>query len=310
VTARPAALVLVNAGARGGRGLERLARAWPAIEARFEPRAVALDAEGRWRADVGRALEDGLRHFVAAGGDGTVGALADALCHERGGVPLASLTLGAVGLGSSNDFHKPVRSRIAGIPLRLSAARWRDVGLVHYEDERGAERERAFLVSCSLGLTASANAFFNGGDPLLRALQRLSSGAAIVYAALHEILRGRGLALELRLAGSCRRVRAASLSVLKTPHLAGGFRFDTPVDAGDGSLAVNLIEDRGRLATLGILAGLARGRFRGRPGTRHWSTPCLEVVAARPVPLEIDGEVVLARRARFEVLPERIRACA
>ena len=307
---RPPAVVLVNPGARGGRAWTRLARAWPAVTERFEPRVVELDEGGRWRGEVEDALGHGVRHFVAAGGDGTVGALADALWQARDPVPLAALTLGAIGLGSSNDFHKPPRSRVGGVPFRLDGGDRRDVGRVAYVDATGEERQRAFLVSASLGLTAAANAFFNRGDALLRALRRPWTGGAIAYAALHEVPRGGGVSLELVLPARRERVRAASLSILKTRHLAGGLAFDTPVAPDDGALAVNLVEDRGRLATLATLLSLARGRFVGRPGARHWSVPALVVEAAAPVPLEIDGEVVLARRARFDVLAESIRACA
>jgi diacylglycerol kinase family enzyme len=306
----PRALVLVNPAAAGGRGRERLARAWPAVAARFEPRAVDLEPGGRWRGELRSALDGGVRHFVAAGGDGTVGALADGLWRASGRVPLTEVAIGAVGLGSSNDFHKPVRARAGGLPVRLGAPRPRDVGRVRYEDECGVEHERAFLVSASLGVTASANAFFNGGDPVARWLRRTWTGGAILYAALREILRGKGVALEMVLPEGREAVRAASLSILKTPHLAGGLVFDTPVHPDDGALAVNLVEDRGRLATIGSLVSLARGRFTGRPGHRHWRVPEIVVEAPAPVPLEIDGEVVLARRAAFGVLAERIRACA
>lgn len=305
----PRALVLVNPGAGGGRGRARLARAWPALVARFDARPVELEPGGRWRAELRAALDGGVRDFVAAGGDGTVGALADGLWHASR-VPLSQVTIGAVGLGSSNDYHKPVRARAGGLPVRLGAPAWRDVGRVRYEDEAGVERERVFLVSASLGVTAAANAFFNGGDPVVRWLRRTWTDGAIAYAALHEILRGRGVRLELVLPGARERVRATSLSILKTPHLAGGLVFDTPVAPDDGTFAVNLVEDRGRAATLATLAGLARGRFAGRPGARHWRVHEAAVEAGAPVPLEIDGEVVLARRASFDLLAVRIRACA
>ncbi len=307
---RPPAVVVLNPGASGGRARRRLVRAWPAVVERFDPRVVELDGAGRWRAELHDALRGGVRHFVAAGGDGTVGAVADALWRACGRVPLSTVTLGAIGLGSSNDFHKPVRSRQAGVPVRLDGGTWRDLGRVRYTDERGDEHERVFLVSASLGVTASANAFFNDGDALLRALRGRLTGAAIAYAALHEVLGGRGVTLELELPGTRQTVRAASLGILKTPHLAGGLAFDTEVAPDDGALAVNLVEDRGRLATLATLLSLTRGRFVGRPGARHWHVRRVSVRAPVPVPLEIDGEVVRARRARFDVLAERIRACA
>jgi diacylglycerol kinase family enzyme len=306
----PRALVLVNPAAAGGRGGARLARAWPALAARFDARPVELEPSGRWRVELRRALDGGVRHFVAAGGDGTVGALADGLWRAAGRVPLSEVTIGAVGLGSSNDYHKPVRTRADGLPIRIGAAAWRDVGRARYVDEAGTAHERAFLVSASLGITAAANAFFNGSDPVLRRLRRTWTNGAIAYAALHEVGRVRGVRLELVLPGSRESVRAASLSILKTPHLAAGLVFDTPVAPDDGALAVNLVEDRGRMATLATLVGLARGRFAGRPGARHWRVPEVAVEACAPVPLEVDGEVVLARRASFDLLAERIRACA
>jgi diacylglycerol kinase family enzyme len=169
-----------------------------------------------------------------------------------------------------------------------------------------------FVVSCSFGLTAQANAFFNRGDALLRLLRRSWTGGAIAYAALRTIALGRAVPLELQIAGEgpAERVRAASLSVLKTRHLSGNLAFDIPVRPDDGTLAVNLIEDRGRAAVLRSLLALARGRFQGTPGARHWSAGALVVEAEEPVALEIDGEVVRARCARFDVLAERILACA
>ncbi len=310
MTARPAALVLFNPRARGGAGRARLGEAWAALERRFELRVVELDDRSGWLDSVRQALRTGTRHFVAAGGDGTVGARADALWRTPERPPLAALTLGAIGLGSSNDYHQPVRRRAGGVPLRLEAGAPRDLARVTYLDESAIERERVFVVSCSFGVTAAANAFFNDGDGPLRLLHRRWTAAAIGYAALHEIARGGAVALRLALPVAEERVRALSLSVLKTSHLAGGLAFDTPVAPDDGKLAVNLVLDRGRLAALGMLLSLARGRFVGRPGARHWSLPELLVEAGAAVPLEIDGEVVLARRARFDVLSERLRACA
>ena len=59
----------------------------------------------------------------------------------------------------------------------------------------------------------------------------------------------------------------------------------------------------GRRRLLGTLAGLARGRFTGRPGTRAFRTAALEVGADAPFLLEVDGEVGSARRASVRRLP-------
>jgi diacylglycerol kinase (ATP) len=312
--ARPRALVLLNPGAGQGRARGRYERVRGAIEARFDARLVEVDPHG---SAIARELRDGTRVFIAAGGDGTVGTLADRLVASRGRIPLSEIALGAVGLGSSNDFHKPVRNRILGVPVRidLELAVPRDLGRARYLDERGESRERRFVVSASLGLVAQANASFNRGAPPIAWLKRRWVDAAIACSALGALVRHRGVPVRLAVGGVLLDCRLGNLSVMKTPHLAGGLRYDTPVRPDDGLLAVNLCERRSRLGLLLALGGLARGRFAGRPGARVWLADCVEVDveaeagAAPALELELDGEIVSARRVRFDLWPERMMAC-
>lgn len=305
MTAR--ALVVLNPAAGAGTARSRFVGIRPELEARVPHRVVELDAGGDWRRALRRGLDDGIRLVVAAGGDGTVHAVANALLEA--GAP-RSVVLGAIGLGSSNDFHKPVGERIAGVPVRLNAAcaAPRDVTLAHWALD-GTGRSEAVLVSASVGVVARANAFFNDGDWLLTRLKRWWVAGAITYAALSTIARRPRLTARVdhpagRWAGA-----VASLSVLETPHLSGSLRYDLPARPDDGAVTVAVIEASGRLGLLARLVGLQRGRFRDRRRTRHWIVPELVVELGEPGPLELDGEVRTAQRVRFEVLKERILAC-
>ncbi len=309
---RPRAIVVLNARARGGTGARRYLEVRRIVESRFRATRVDLDDQGAWKRAVTEGLEDGVRLFLAAGGDGTVGALAGALVERHGAVALDRIALGAIGLGSSNDFHKPVRTAVAGIPIRVGLpGEERDLARARWLDDAGVERERVFVVSASVGVTAAANRCFNGHGPILALLKRASVGLAILYAAARTIAAHRPIPARLGVGRDREeRVELANLSVLKTQYLSGGFRYDTPVEPASGLLAVNLCERMGRARLLSTLAGLARGRFRGRPGTRHFSAPSVELDLPAAVALELDGEVVGARWVAFDVLPERIRACA
>lgn len=304
---RPRALVVLNPAARGGKA----ARLWPRVrrevERRFEATVVETDREGEWRAELGRALRSGVRVFVAAGGDGTVHAVAEALVSARGAVPLEELALGAVGLGSSNDFHKPLGSGGGDVPLRLDAVRAapRDVGWVRWTDASGEERGTVLLVSASVGVVAEGNARFNA-----RRARLAPAAIAIAASALGAIAAHRDVVFLLRHDGVTERAAVSSLSVLKTPWLSGSLRYDLPVAPADGLLRVALCEGMGRLRLLGTLASLLRGRFAGRKGTRSFSTASLELGAGEPFLLEVDGEVAVATGARFDLLEGRVRACA
>ena len=308
------ALVVVNPAARRGTGLARYRRVAGLLEERYALSTVILDREARWRDELRQALDGGTRHIIAAGGDGTVGAVVSAIVEARGSIPLESVTLGAVGLGSSNDFHKPVTRTWKGVPLRIDARNRmpRDVARARYENGTSGSRERLFLVSASLGMTARANALFNEGrGRVLGLLKTRWVDAAIVYAALAALLRHENVAGRLCLPdGGDEAVALSNLSVLKTPHLSGCLRYDTPVEPDSGRLAVNLCEGMSRSQLAFVLADLASGRFCGRRGTRHWTVDRLRVDLEAEAPLELDGEVVTARRVRFDVLPERISVCS
>jgi diacylglycerol kinase family enzyme len=297
------ALVLLNPNARHGRGRARYAAVQADVDAEFDTRVVETEPTGNDSA-IRAALDDGIRTFIAAGGDGTVNAVIDSLVRLRGAMALDDLTLAAVGLGSSNDAHKPLKRQIAGIPVRIDAqqAAPRDVGMASWDGG-----ERAFLVSASVGVTAAANALFNREDGVLRILKRCWVDGAIAWAAVRAIATWRNLDATLVVEETSSTIALTHLGVAKSQWLAGGLHYDTPVESG--RFAVNLCEGMSRLRAIRTLAALARGRFSGLPGTKSWSAPRASVVLAAPCDLELDGEIFRASRVSFELLPERIRLC-
>lgn len=304
---RPPALVLLNPAARHGRAARLWDRVRREVEGRFDSSVVPTDPGGMWKREVRSSLRSGTRVFVAAGGDGTVHALAGAIVEARDRVPLGDICLGAVGLGSSNDFHKPFERVHSGIPLRLDIDRAapRDLGRIRWLDAEGRDRESVLVVSASVGVVAEGNALFSS----CRLGRRLPS-LAMAVAAVRAIARHGPSRAFLRHDGREEEIHYSSLSVLKTPWLSGSLRYDIPIAADDGLLGVGLCEAMGRRRLLGTLAGLARGRFAGRPGTRAFRTAALDFGADTPFLLEIDGEVGSARSATFDVFPERLLACA
>jgi diacylglycerol kinase family enzyme len=309
--ALPEALVLLNPLAGGTRSRERWARAEAAVREVTRAQVVELDAGGAWRARVEAALEAGVWFFIAAGGDGTVHALVEALALAPRRPPLDHLTLGAVGLGSSNDFHKPVGRRVGGVPVRLGPGVLpRDVGVVRAWTPAGARETHCFVVSASVGVVAEANHFFSNGDPFQGWLRGRWTTGAILNAARHAIARHRPRPARLRIAGErTRRTDVTNLSVSKTSYVSGSFRYDVAVEPADGHLLVCLCEGMTRGRAVRALADLARSRFAGRAGRMAWRSPCAALLPDEAVTLELDGETCIARRAAFGVLPERIQVC-
>lgn len=284
---------------------------WPSARKlaaeKFDLRIVELDKTHEWKGVVHEALLDGTRIFIAAGGDGTVGTLVDALAHLRGDCGLDLLTLGAIGLGSSNDFHK-VASPSRGTPCRIGPDRTaRDVCVAKFETPDGRTMQRHFIVSGSVGFAAQANEFFSSGHRMQSWLRARWTGGAILFAAQHTFARYRNIDAVLRLSdGHPLGLPITNLSVSKTPWVSGGFRYDTPVAPDDGLLSVNLCTNMTRRQTANTLLDLSRGRFGQGAGRQHWQVPFLRMELKGPAALELDGEIFHAREVAFGILPQQI----
>jgi diacylglycerol kinase family enzyme len=317
--------VVLNPTANGGLGRVR----WKALlETELAREAGLRDAEvfdGSGKGGLGRLdgwlrerLAGGARRIVAAGGDGTVNLALNALLAARGALEpaeRAKLALGAVGLGSSNDFQKPFdgsgRAVAAGLRCRLdfAAARPHDVGRASVAGG-GVDADLHFLINASIGVTAEANWRFNHAGPFTRALKRRWVDGAILATALRTFAAYRNLDVELALDGaSPARLRLTNLGVVKNVHFSGQMRYDTPQACDDGRFGVHVCEDMSRREMLGVLKALNRGRFRGLRKT--WSRQAKEVGVRAPeaFSVETDGEVIQAREARFRVLARELRVC-
>ncbi|MEK6705549.1 MAG: diacylglycerol kinase family protein [Bdellovibrionota bacterium] len=313
----PRVFIALNPRSHGGRGLEL----WDSLT------GLKDECDKRYVTEVflgfGSRLDDavqsfvsrGGRYFLAAGGDGTVNALLNAIIARRGTIPCEEFALGAIGLGSSNDFHKPVRTTLNGIPVRLNfkSLQNRDIGtaVLSTRDNEGRRHEvrRHFLVSCSMGVTAEANRFFNDDDRALRLLKRYWTNGAILYAAIRSILYYKNIPARFESSSDTRSVQMTSLSVLKTPYLGGTFRFDTPVDHASGTFAVNYMVDMGIMELISTLVALSKGSYSGRPKCFAIQANRLAVSLPEATALEVDGEIFYTDYVEFSIHNERIKVC-
>lgn len=327
-------LVLLNPGCNYATGRSRWNRVETGLRARIgEFDVEELSSEAGVKEQVRAAHARGVRTFAAAGGDGTVNLVANALLElgERG------VVLGAVGLGSSNDFHKPFRKEdfIAGMPVRIDFARARPVDVIRIEyDSEGnlghdpkprtglaaaaPVRQRGHvprlvrfcLLNASIGITAEANAFFNTRTAIVKALQRVSQDLAVTAAALRSLFAFQDITVRLVIDNDpALDLPITNLGIIKRPNFAGSLKYDTEISPGDGRLGINVTYGLSLFGRIAALIALSRGRFQGRPNTICCYGIDVRVTSEREFAVELDGEIVHARTARFSVIPKAMEVC-
>jgi diacylglycerol kinase (ATP) len=231
-------------------------------------------------------------------------------------LPRWPVTIGAVGLGSSNDFHKPRKAAhdVLGVPIALDVATSTlvDLGRVDFVTPDGTERTEYFVLNSSLGAVAEGNARYNQPRGLLRVLKGVSVWMAIQWCSLETLLAYKNLPATVEVDGKavdCQTI--TSLGVIKRVHFAGDMRYDTPVMPADGLFDVNLCADMQRGELVRAMLAIMSGRFLAAklPKTHHWRATRVRVVPTQPAALELDGEVRLVKAANFRLIPRAIRLC-
>ena len=142
-------LILLNKHSNNGKGLQKWERFKSEIEEKYIGCHYSLVSNFAGLNDSLRGeFKRGERTFVAAGGDGTINFLLNQIMQMKQG-DREQLVMGAIGLGSSNDFHKPFSENNFEndkVPLKLNhkKATEHNVGQVDFENENG-QWQRKYL---------------------------------------------------------------------------------------------------------------------------------------------------------------------
>lgn len=305
--------IIVNPQAHGGRAAAHWRRLEPALAGRYAFSTVLTPDPAAARAAVLEAAAAG-EAVIAAGGDGAVHLALNALMDPETDAPRHDVPLGAIGLGSSNDFHKPrdPARDLGGVPVALDhrAARPVDLGRADWVAPDGSAGTAYFLLNGSLGATAKGNHRYNHPDGLLALFKGLSPALAIQWGTLEAIARFENVPARLWADGAeLGHFAVSNLGVIKRQHFCGGMRYDTPVAPDDGWFDVNLCAGMGTLEFVRAVAAISAGRFLGLPKTHHWRAREVRIRPDAPTALELDGEVREVAEVTLRVVPRALRLC-
>lgn len=272
---QPAWLVWnTHAGSHERFSLDRVRKA---LEARYDLRVAELARSDEANAAVRQALERGAEVVIAAGGDGTVSAVASELVHR-------DAALGVIPMGTANAV-----ARALGIPLdEEGACETLCKGTVRTIDTATVDGQRV-LELCSIGLHAEAIVGASSED------KRRFGPLAYLRNALSEMNGLENFEVELQTGVATYRGQATTVAVSNiAPPTTVVAQTGGPVCPEDGLLSVSIIAASGgfdfAVKGLSLLTHALLGREPSHDDIGFFRTSSVRITTTPPRRVVIDGE--------------------
>lgn len=218
----------------------------------------------------------------AAGGDGTVNSVAQALCGT-------STALGIIPIGSGNDY-----ARTLGLPQDLKKA----LQILGYGQPRqmdvGEAQGRFYLNSLGMGIDGQI-AYDYQTHRFLR------GEVGYLLATVFEALRFRPVGMEVRTESQSYAGDLLMVAVMNGPWAGGGFCLAPQARPDDGQLELTIVGHYPRLVRLVVLPKTRDGSYLALRRTKIMSVRRAEIRAEHPLFVHMDGELLPERTSQVVV---------
>lgn len=234
--------------------------------------------------------------FVAAGGDGTIGAAADWIAGT-------GALLGILPLGTSNDVARslgiPLDPEDAVRTLRDGVARTIDAGRLKVSDGPA----RYFVHAATVGFNVRFAQLATNSS-----IRRRFGRFTYAVAASRALREHRPFECELHFEDRVERLTLAQLSIINAPIFGGSLDLRVPGARVDDRHLIVIAVEEGPLRKLLFGAAVTVAGGRGSAGGVHaMRVPQLRVHVDRPLDVALDGEITATVPADFEIAPDALR---
>jgi len=230
---------------------------------------------------TGEAVQQGYAAVVAAGGDGTIGAVATELLNS--GTALGVLPHGSI-------MNIP---RMLGIPRDLAgAAAVLARGVVRRIDV-GETRGGPFFEVGSVGMNAA----------MFREAQRFESGdRKSIPRTIWAAIRYRPARMQIALEERVVRTRALAVTIANGPYTGAGMTVAPDARVDDGRFDVTIFEHFSKLELIRHLGSIAFGRRRYVPHVSTYRSAFARISSVSPLPARADSRDLGTTPVEFRVL--------
>jgi diacylglycerol kinase (ATP) len=285
-------------------GLARSRHNWDRIEAALRAAQVPLEVVRTGQPHEGesiarRAVQQGRRRLIAAGGDGSVNDVVNGVM-SAGLADTREVTLAVAPTGTGNDWARSlgIGRNPADVAAAIASCRTmlHDVGAV--DCAGSGQRRRWFINVAGAGYDAHMTARLPRPIPSALTYLRVAISGLTSYRAPRFHVDADGVEVD----GPMLLVFAANAQYCgNRMHVAPVARMD------DGLLDVVMVRELGLLAVLPKLAKLYRGTILGDRAVRHVRAARVRIEADPPTGVQVDGQLAGSTPAEFSLLQQALR---
>jgi diacylglycerol kinase (ATP) len=243
--------------------------------------------EDEARAATRQAMRDGVDVVVAAGGDGTIGLVAEELLDT-------DTALGILPLGSVMNVP-----RMLGLPRELEPAAEVLATGTETRVDVGEVEDAPFFEAGSVGMNAA----------IFREAARFDDGDWLsILRTIWVALRYRPARMTLELDDGRRvRTRALMVSVANGPYTGAGMTVAPDARLDDGKFDIRVFRGFSKWELIRHLAGIAFGRYRYAPHVSTYRAARVRITSVHPLPCRADARDLGTTPIEFEVRPAALR---
>lgn len=291
-------IAIVNPAAGGGRSAKLAGPAFARLrEQNVQVDVIASTGPGHAISLAREAYEQGYRHFLAVGGDGTAHEILNGVFARRKYVE--RVALGFLPLGTGNSFLRDFSKSGAGASLQaILENRKRPIDLLRLNHATGEVFSFNLL---SVGFTADVAALTNRAFKPFGALGYLLG----VFVRVVQ-LRRRSFALRCDDDQEWDERRSLFLTFNNSRYTGGTMLIAPDADPADGFIEFVRWGPIGRLGLLRNLPRLYDGSHIHHPLASRRAVRRVEFNVAAPVDIMIDGEVARLECRSLDILPAAV----
>lgn len=254
---------------------------------------IQSNAIGDLEYKVFTAASAGADRIIVAGGDGSIHEAVNGVLRSE-----STTALGVIPVGTGNDFAKACE-----IPLdwedatRLLSDRISNDAPLRFIDA-GRMNDRYFANGAGIGFDAKINHIARGN--------RLPLGDLVYLIAVFQGVWDGVITpdVQLRYDNADYTGPVTLVEVCNGPSVGGMFRIAPMAKNDDGLLDLIFVQPVGRLRIFALLPQLIKGSHITAPEVTSASVNSVTLIADRPVPSHLDGEIQpLQTEFRLEILP-------